>query len=798
MRTLHALLATVLVAATLPVVSGAPTDPVENTTTGVGYTTISAALAAAAGGDFIVVRPGTYAEGQLTLAVAGVTLCSAKAGSSDCDGSPTEVIIDGAGAIYPVFIAADFVTMTGFTIQNPTYGVTEEASPGADPSLVVVYGADDVYVTRNVLQQTAAPLVAGESRFATDAINIAEDQATGERPDRLTVQGNTIRDLPSSVGPDGTCSVPAPGTCRTSAIDAWGVGTGLFVEGNDITVPPSTPGAPPQSVGIWGGQGNHDIKVQNNAIRAGATPTGAYGVKGTFGDSLFELNTFTGFQHGIFVAGADVTVDRNTFSQSNEGLRITSRGATISGNAFQANNIGVQVAAPNGAPEAHDLVFRDNVFDGNRVNLAVHAQVSDTYVDARYNDWGVYSSDLIAAFIADSGTGNTVDFTCFLDADGTTEVCPPEAGFTWSPLRPVWGANVPFTDTSVGHGRAIEAWAWDFAGLGTSDLQAPTFRFPRGGWYDVTLTVTDEEGFTDSVTRTVEVSGEPLLSRIGPKSTEVGRLLRFSVNAQAGDANPLTYSATGLPAGASFAPANRTFWWVPGEGDAGVHTGVRFSVSNGTASDHEDVTITVRSNPAVAVSVSGATSAEASPGESVAFTFKVKNNGLAENTFDLTPATRPGWTIASSASSVTLAKGAETSVTVTVVPDASVFEGTVSLEARSLDGARGVASASVVLPLTVEVAMDFPTYFLQTDVTGTVSVTWKDGSAAVGLPIDLVEASSVGGLLLPGERTLALTSGAGPVAFAFEADPTGSTLVGEHTVTATVGDATATATYQVL
>ena len=60
---------------------------------------------------------------------------------------------------------------------------------------------------------------------------------------------------------------------------------------------------------------------------------------------------------------------------------------------------------------------------------------------------------------------------------------------------------INFTNTSTGGTQYL----WDFAGLGTSILQDDSYEFPRtvGGNYPVTLTVTNEGGCSDVITKTV-------------------------------------------------------------------------------------------------------------------------------------------------------------------------------------------------------------------------------------------------------------------------------------------------------
>jgi putative cell wall-binding protein len=127
------------------------------------------------------------------------------------------------------------------------------------------------------------------------------------------------------------------------------------------------------------------------------------------------------------------------------------------------------------------------------------------------------------------------------------------------------------------------------------------------GTYTVTFVVSDGRGGTDSepVTITVaEVNVAPVLSPIGTKSATVGVPLTFTVSATDADlpANTLTYSATGLPAGATFTPANRTFSWTPTA--AGGPYSVTFTVSDGRGgTDAGTIQITATAAPAQVVLV---------------------------------------------------------------------------------------------------------------------------------------------------------------------------------------------------
>ncbi len=90
----------------------------------------------------------------------------------------------------------------------------------------------------------------------------------------------------------------------------------------------------------------------------------------------------------------------------------------------------------------------------------------------------------------------------------------------------------------------------------------------------------------------VIINQSPLLNLIGDKSVNEGELLIFTLSATDPDGDPLVYSASNLPEGASFDPNTQTFSWTPRYDQAGVYT-VHFEVSDGELTDSEDITITV-------------------------------------------------------------------------------------------------------------------------------------------------------------------------------------------------------------
>ncbi|MFP4622838.1 MAG: PKD domain-containing protein [Gemmatimonadota bacterium] len=84
----------------------------------------------------------------------------------------------------------------------------------------------------------------------------------------------------------------------------------------------------------------------------------------------------------------------------------------------------------------------------------------------------------------------------------STTNSPPTASFTFTTSD----LTADFTDQSSDTDGTIDSWAWDFGDGATSADQNPTHTYASGGTYTVTLTVTDDDGATDSASQDVTVT----------------------------------------------------------------------------------------------------------------------------------------------------------------------------------------------------------------------------------------------------------------------------------------------------
>jgi PKD repeat protein len=82
---------------------------------------------------------------------------------------------------------------------------------------------------------------------------------------------------------------------------------------------------------------------------------------------------------------------------------------------------------------------------------------------------------------------------------------PPVASFDFTTHY----LSASFTSTSTDPDSVIVTWAWDFGDGGTATGETATHAYAAGGTYPVTLTVTDSQTLSDSVTQSVTVAPNP-------------------------------------------------------------------------------------------------------------------------------------------------------------------------------------------------------------------------------------------------------------------------------------------------
>jgi PKD repeat protein len=92
-----------------------------------------------------------------------------------------------------------------------------------------------------------------------------------------------------------------------------------------------------------------------------------------------------------------------------------------------------------------------------------------------------------------------------LSTSVTISNIPPLANFTYTPAHPTNTTDISFFDTSTDGDGSIMGWWWDFNDGTYSSQQNPVHRYYTDGDYQVTLTVTDNDGATNTTQELVVV-----------------------------------------------------------------------------------------------------------------------------------------------------------------------------------------------------------------------------------------------------------------------------------------------------
>ncbi len=108
---------------------------------------------------------------------------------------------------------------------------------------------------------------------------------------------------------------------------------------------------------------------------------------------------------------------------------------------------------------------------------------------------------------------------------------PPKADFSSSPASPGEGRMVFFRDRSTDDENNIVSWRWDFSDGRIRTGADTSLTFADNGTFAVTLTVTDADGATNSVTKSVVVTNLPPEVQIDDASAEASKPVKVPYRA---------------------------------------------------------------------------------------------------------------------------------------------------------------------------------------------------------------------------------------------------------------------------
>ncbi len=162
--------------------------------------------------------------------------------------------------------------------------------------------------------------------------------------------------------------------------------------------------------------------------------------------------------------------------------------------------------------------FPEEIYPGDEVNFQDNSVDYDGWIVDRTWDFGdgetsktsdpthVYEEpgEYRVTLTVEDNMGATNSTHRYLKVESSA----PVADFTYQPDNPQVNEEVRFLDNSTERRGDIISWEWDFGDGTVSEEQDPTHLFQEEGEYSVTLTVIDEDGESDTITKTVTVEGE--------------------------------------------------------------------------------------------------------------------------------------------------------------------------------------------------------------------------------------------------------------------------------------------------
>jgi len=154
----------------------------------------------------------------------------------------------------------------------------------------------------------------------------------------------------------------------------------------------------------------------------------------------------------------------------------------------------------------------NNIYDNIPFDVYNYNAAGSPHVNVTYNWWGTTDEATIQAHIydwSDDASRGIVDYIPYLTEPVTPENTPPIASFTYSPESPVVAQTITFNaSNSTDPDGNITSYEWDFGDGNNTNTTAPitTYSYASAETYNVNLTVTDDEGATNSTSKLITVS----------------------------------------------------------------------------------------------------------------------------------------------------------------------------------------------------------------------------------------------------------------------------------------------------
>jgi len=209
---------------------------------------------------------------------------------------------------------------------------------------------------------------------------------------------------------------------------------------------------------------------------------------GAFGEEVSPTHNY--MQDGNYLVTLAVTDADNSTDSTSQTITVADKHPFANFNA-----------TPTSGPEPLQVNFTDlsTSYDGitswtwNFGDEEVSLQQNPTHV---YTTNGTYTVSLtVLEEDGNSYVETKVNYITVIDT-------APLADFSYLPNPAT--LTIDFTDQSTSYDELV-SWTWDFGDGKTSMKQNPTHKFPDSSTFNVSLTVTDADGSTDTITKQVSV-----------------------------------------------------------------------------------------------------------------------------------------------------------------------------------------------------------------------------------------------------------------------------------------------------
>lgn len=240
------------------------------------------------------------------------------------------------------------------------------------------------------------------------------------------------------------------------------------------------------------------------------------------GNSGTEYPTFPDFTSFVGVGATDQNNNKASFSDWGTYVDLTAPGVSIGTtylNGQYVNYSGTSFSSPVAAGVAALMVAANPGISADEIENGLFSTAKD--IGANGDD-NVFGHGLVDAFAAVSYAMNLGDFTA------------PMASITQSATSVPFGSAVTFSaaNSSDADGQVV-AYQWNLGDGTTSNAAEFSHTYATAGSYQVSLTVTDNDGLTNAATTVVQVTNDIPVATIDTMPTvyNIGDTVYFSATA---------------------------------------------------------------------------------------------------------------------------------------------------------------------------------------------------------------------------------------------------------------------------